>query len=167
MKKLFAKIKKTLRTFSQWVEGPESKKKKSKRKSVSKKVRKKQPAKKIKTKKIKKAAKIRQPKTKPKAVKKLPTVVKKTKPASAKPEEKLVGAVTHYYPKVKAAAVLIQKEPLRVHDKILIVGKKASFRQTVSSLQINRIPIEEGRKGEEVGIQTKKEVAEGDQVYKV
>lgn len=41
------------------------------------------------------------------------------------------------------------------------------FKQSVKSLQINRIPIEEGRPGEEVGLEVTKDVQVGDKVYRL
>jgi len=48
-----------------------------------------------------------------------------------------------------------------------IAGPASSFRQKVKSLQINSIPIDAGRPGEEVGLLVKENVAAGDKVYKI
>ncbi|PIW62707.1 MAG: hypothetical protein COW13_02490 [Candidatus Omnitrophica bacterium CG12_big_fil_rev_8_21_14_0_65_50_5] len=78
----------------------------------------------------------------------------------------VVGPVTHYFPKVKAAVIKLEK-PLSMGDTIVIAGKSGKIRQKVTSLQINRIPIDEGRAGEEVGLEVKKDVVVGDVVYRL
>lgn len=77
-----------------------------------------------------------------------------------------VGRVTHYFPKVKAAAILVEKEKISLGDHLIIVSHGKKIKQTVKSLQINRIPVDEGRPGEDVGIQVLKEVHTGAQVYR-
>ena len=77
-----------------------------------------------------------------------------------------IGYVTHYFPKVKAAVIKLEK-PLSMGDTIVIAGKSGKIRQKVTSLQINRIPIDEGRAGEEVGLEVKKDVVVGDVVYRL
>ena len=86
------------------------------------------------------------------------------------PAEKLpgifAGDITHYFPKVRAAVIKLEA-PLSLGDRIVIAGKEGSVRQKVASIQINRIPIHDGRKGEEVGLEVKQDVAVGDKVYKI
>ena len=78
-----------------------------------------------------------------------------------------MGTVTHYFPKVRAAAVKVEKISLTVGDRLIFRGKKGEFRQVLNSLQISRIPVESARRGEEVGIEVKQQVREGDKVFKV
>ena len=85
---------------------------------------------------------------------------------SQKQTQKEIAVVTHYFPKAGAAAMRILSEEIKMGDSLLFQGKKSSFVQKVVSLQINRIPIETGRAGEEVGLKVKKTVEEGDKVYK-
>ena len=76
----------------------------------------------------------------------------------------LAGTVTHYFPKVNAAVIKLKK-PLHVGDPVLIKGPKTNIRQTVGSMQINRIPIEKARAGQEIGLEVFKEVRPQDSIY--
>jgi hypothetical protein len=75
-----------------------------------------------------------------------------------------LGVVTHYYPKVKAA-VLKLKKPLALGEPIWIKGKTTDFRQTVGSMQIDRVPIPKARPGQEIGLEVLREVRPGDIVF--
>ena len=97
--------------------------------------------------KVKKRVVTRKPKQQKKAIKALP-----------------VGLVTHYYPNVKAAVIKL-KRPLSVGEPILIKGRATDFRQTVGSMQIDRVPIEKGKRGQEIGLEVMREVRQGDVVY--
>ncbi len=120
-------------------------KKKSKRKSKSK------------TKK--KVKKVR--KTKSKQKKKV--VRTKKKPQK---KEKLIGKVTHYFDKIKVAAIKLNA-PLKVGDQIRIVGGEVDFKQKVSSMEINHQKINKAKKGEEIGLKVKEKVREGYRVFKL
>lgn len=130
---------------------------KKKKKTVKKRVLKRKI---IKKKAIKKPAKKRVIKKKPakKAAKK-----KKTAPKKAK--EGLIGVVTHYFPHVRAAVIKL-KAPLKVGDIIKIKGHTTDFTQSITSLQIDRIPIAEAKKGQEIGLLVDSRVRQHDEVYK-
>ena len=132
-------------------------KKRSKKKSVKRKtVRKKRPAKK--KAQVKKKSKTAKPK---KGAKKPP--VKKGPKLPAEP----LGRVTHYFPQVKAAAVMIERERLRVGDTLYFKGHTTHFKQTVNSLQINHESVAAAAPGDEVGIQVKSRTREHDLVFKL
>jgi len=130
-----------------------------------------------------KKASIRKKRTKPRVKKaakgKAPKRVagkKKAAPAKRKglgplrtPEATLekIGEVTHYFPKVRAAAVMIKKDSLKIGDKIYIKGHTTNFKEKVMSIQLDRAPIQEGRKGQEIGLLVKSRVRIGDSVYRV
>lgn len=78
-----------------------------------------------------------------------------------------VGTVTHYFPNVQAGVIRIEETELREGDKIHITGETTNFKQQAKSMQINRIPIEHARLGEEIGLKVKDRVREGDKVYKI
>jgi hypothetical protein len=78
-----------------------------------------------------------------------------------------IGEVTHYFPHVKAAAVMILKDSLKVGDKIYIKGHTTDFKENINSIQLDRVPIEEGRKGQEIGLLVKSRVRIGDSVYRL
>ena len=118
---------------------------KKKKKVAKKKVVKKKPVKKSTARKL-----IRKAKT--------TTVTKKLK-------ENVIGVVTHYFPKVRAAVVKL-KAPLIMGDVIKIKGHTTDFTQTVTSLQIDRVPINSAKKGQEIGLLVDSRVRQHDVVYK-
>ena len=84
---------------------------------------------------------------------------------SVEKEGKLIGTISHYFPKVKAGVLTIQGVPLNLGDRILIKGHTTRLKQTVSSMQIDRAPISIGSKGDEIGLQVKQRVRVGDKVF--
>ena len=77
-----------------------------------------------------------------------------------------MGEITHFFPKVKAA-VLKAKIPLSIGDNIWIKGHTTNFKQIVTSMQINRVPINNAKKGDEIGLLVVSRVRHGDIVYKL
>lgn len=82
-----------------------------------------------------------------------------------KPKEKIIGIVTHYFPKVMAGVVKL-KAPLSVGDKIKIKGHTTDFTQAVNSMQIDHVPITKAKIGDEVGLLVNSRVRGNDKVYK-
>ena len=120
------------------------------------------------------------PKTKKRVVKRaVKKLVKKTKKRAVAKKSKVkklksavdsmvkVGEVTHYFPHVKAAALLVLKDSIRVGDGIYIKGHTTDFKEKIASIQLDRLPIQEGKKGQEIGLLVKKRVRIGDSVYKL
>lgn len=126
------------------------------------------PAKKKKTKKkiLKKKAIKRRPikrtAAKKKPAKKKSAVVKK---ALKSEKQKPIGAVTHYFPHVRAAVIKL-KTPLSVGDSIKVKGHTTDFTQKITSMQIDRVPINAGKKGDEIGLLVDSRVRQHDLVYK-
>lgn len=119
----------------------------------------------------KKAAKKKVIKRKKAAPKKKP-VIRKPKPkAKAKPKSAVkqkgtvIGTVTHYFPHVRAAVIKL-KSPLLISDTIKIKGHTTDFKQSVTSMQIDRVPIETAKKGDEIGLLVESRVRQHDLVYK-
>ncbi|MCX8189189.1 MAG: translation elongation factor-like protein [Nitrososphaeria archaeon] len=82
-------------------------------------------------------------------------------------EEKIeVGKVTHFYPKISVAVVVLTS-PLQVGDKILIKGKTTHVEQTVESMQIEKVNIQRAEAGQSIGLKVNGRVKEGDIVYKI
>ena len=131
-----------------------SKKKRQKRGSKAKKA--------VRKKAVKKKAK----KTVKKAVVKKGKKIAKKAPRVLESKEALIGKVTHYFPHVKAGAILIEKGTITLGDTIHIKGHTTDFKQKVKSLQINRAPIQTGKGGDEVGVLVKSRVRINDKVYK-
>ena len=143
------------------------KRKASKKKVLKKKPAKRAPAKKSKIKKpaAKKAAikKVRKPAVKKAANARKPQAKKPAKPK--RPQKGFLGEITHYFPKVRAAVIKLS-DSLSVGDRIKIKGHTTDFVQTVTSLQIDRVPIQVAKKGDEIGLQVDSRVRRGDQVTK-
>lgn len=117
-----------------------------------------------KVKKIKKAAGKAKVSRKPKKTKR---TTAKAKKELIDPSLEKIGEATHYFPHVNAAAVKIMKGSLHVGDEICIKGHTTDFREQVLSIQLDRKPIEEGKKGMEIGLMVKERVRRGDTVYRV
>lgn len=120
-----------------------------------------------------KAPAKRRPASKKKGAKKAPrkTAGKKAVRRAAKGGEALalekIGEVTHYFPKVKAAAVKIMKGTLAVGATIRIKGHTTDFEERVGSIQLDHITIDEGRQGQEIGLLVRSRVRAGDTVYRI
>lgn len=81
--------------------------------------------------------------------------------------EELIGAVTHYFGKAQVAGIKITDGELKVGDTIHIVGHTSDFTQTVDSMQIDRVPVETAKVGDEIGIKVAEHAREHDKVYRV
>ena len=79
-------------------------------------------------------------------------------------KEKVIGEITHYFPHVSAAVVKLSA-PLKIGDRIKVVGGGNEFEQEVASMQIDRKPIEDAKKGDEVGLEVTDKAREGYKVY--
>ena len=126
------------------------KKKSSKKKIIKKKVTKKKPFKKNLAKR--------------KAIKRI--LVKKKPVKAKKPKENVVGKITHYFPKVRAAVIKV-KSPISVGDNLKIKGHTTDFTQVISSMQIDRVSIDTAKKGDEIGLLVNSRVRRRDVVIKL
>jgi len=81
-------------------------------------------------------------------------------------EEVEIGQVTHYFGKVRVAAIKLT-DSLKVGDTIRIKGHTSDFTQKVDSMQLDRKPIEEASPGQEIGIVVTEHARPGDAVYRV
>jgi putative protease len=139
-----------------------------KKKKTVKKTKRAKPA----ARKVVKRAKAAKPRARKRAMKK-PAVkrrIKKIKLSAPKPPESVlekIGEVTHYFPHVNAAAVLLLKDGLRVGDKIYIKGHTTDFKETVESMQLDHVSIQEGKKAQEIGLQVRSRVRIGDGIYRI
>ncbi|MFA5100538.1 MAG: hypothetical protein WC547_06630 [Candidatus Omnitrophota bacterium] len=134
----------------------------------------KRPAKKLVKKPAKKPAK--KPVAKKRPVLKKKPLARKKPVASKKPlvkrkpvlalEGTLVGEITHYFPQVNAAVVTLQI-PLAVGDTIKVKGHTTDFTEQITSLQIDRVPVQTAKVGDEIGLQVKSRVRRGDIVTKL
>jgi len=81
-------------------------------------------------------------------------------------EKKLVGSITHFYPKISVAVVELQ-DTLKVGDKISIERPSGSFEQVVESMQIEHEDISEAKAGDAIGLKVDEKTREGAKVFKV
>lgn len=116
--------------------------------------------------KIKRAVKRPAKKTKAKRPAAKKVALRKAR-VSAELNLEKVGEVTHYFPHVKAAAVLILKDSLKVGDQIYIKGHTTDFKEKVASIQLDHAVVPEGNKGQEIGLLVKSRVRIGDSVYRI
>ncbi len=117
--------------------------------------------------KVKRSASKKRAKAKPKKIRsvKRKKIIKAK--VSAKEKGTLIGKVSHYFPHVKAGAIIIESRGgLAVGDNIRIKGHTTDFKQDIASMQIDRNPIEKASKGQEIGILVKSRVRIHDKVYK-
>ena len=98
--------------------------------------------------------------TKPLKIKKQ-TKAKQTKKPAPK---NLVGKVSHYFTNIGVGVIELTK-PLKVGDKISIQGTTTKFEQKIDSIQIEREPVSQAKKGDAIGLKVKKRVREHDKVY--
>jgi len=81
-------------------------------------------------------------------------------------KEKRIGKVTHYFGKIKVAAIKFS-QPVSVGEQIRIEGgNDTNFKMKISSIQFMGEKIQKSKKGQEVGIKVKNKVREGYKVYK-
>lgn len=76
-----------------------------------------------------------------------------------------IGTVSHYFNKIGVAALTLTGK-LAVGDTVKISGKDASITQVVSSMQIEKQPVESAKAGDDVAIKVDQPVKEGWEVFK-
>ncbi len=131
-------------------------------------------AKKTKKKRTKPAAKKRRVKKilKKKIItkKKIKKSPKKTRGAAAKKSPtaglEVLGKITHFFPHVNAGVIKLEK-PVSAGQEIYIKGHTTDFKEKIESMQIERVPVQEAKAGDEIGVLVKKRVRAGDTVYKI
>jgi len=85
-------------------------------------------------------------------------------------EEKKIGEVIHYFPKVSAAVVKFESSA-KLGDRIKIKGNRGESHeefdlvQEISSLQKDLNSVDSASAGDELGMKVEKEVREGDEVF--
>ena len=82
------------------------------------------------------------------------------------PEEE-VGVVVTYFAKPSVAAVEVTQGGIKNGDLLRYKGHTTDFTEEVTSMEIDRQPIEEAKVGDTIGLKVKERVREKDKVYKV
>ncbi len=93
------------------------------------------------------------------------TAAKKKRASAVKPVENVIGVITHYFPHVNAAVIKL-KAPLSVGDTIKIKGHTTDFTQAINSMQIDHVPVNSAKKGDEIGLLVDSRVRQHDVVIK-
>ncbi|MEM5804752.1 MAG: translation elongation factor-like protein [Candidatus Aenigmatarchaeota archaeon] len=81
-------------------------------------------------------------------------------------EKKLVGKVTHFFPKVSVAVIKLS-DALKIGDRISIEGRGQIIEQAVESMEVEHKKIPAAKKGDEIGMKVNGKAKEGDDVFKV
>ena len=81
------------------------------------------------------------------------------------PEEE-IGRVSTFFARPVVAGIDLTA-PIKVGDRIAILGHTTDMELTVESLQIQNADVQEAKPGDEVGIKVPDRVRRGDCVYKI
>lgn len=73
-----------------------------------------------------------------------------------------VGKVSHYFDKIGVAALTVTG-PLKMGDTVKI----GDLKQVITSMQIEMVPVEKAKKGDDVAIKVDQKVKEGEEVERV
>ncbi|HKQ30830.1 MAG TPA: hypothetical protein VJS66_06055 [Burkholderiales bacterium] len=122
--------------------------------------------KKVKKKTAKKKTAVRKAKAKKSAAKAKPAMsIVKSTPAAI-PGEDRIGVVTHYYNHLSVAIIKLETGTLRTGDTIHIKGHTSDFRQSVGSLEVDHVHVDQVQAGESFGLRVSEHAREHDVVYK-
>ena len=77
-----------------------------------------------------------------------------------------IGKVSDFFARPVVAGIELTA-PLKVGDKIRILGHTTDIEMVVDSMQINNVNVNEGKVGDAIGIKVSDRVRRGDKVYKV
>jgi len=80
--------------------------------------------------------------------------------------EEEVGSVSDFFARPVVAGIDLTA-PLKVGDKIHIMGHTTDMELVVESMQIQNVNVKEGKTGDAVGIKVPDRVRRGDKVYRV
>lgn len=75
-------------------------------------------------------------------------------------KEKEIGKVSHWYDKINVAVIKLTGA-LKKGDRVKFKRGQEEFEETIDSLQIDRAPVEAGKKGDEIAMKLSQKVKEG------
>lgn len=81
-------------------------------------------------------------------------------------KDKEIGVVTHYFGNISVGIIQLSAS-VKIGDNIQIKGAHDDFIQTIDSIQIEHEKVEEGKKGDCIGIKVAQKVHPNDKVYLV
>jgi len=79
--------------------------------------------------------------------------------------EKEIGKITHYFGHLSVGIIELQDD-LKVGETIHIKGAHDDFTQTVGALQLDHKDVQQGAKGQMVGLKVDRKVHPHDKVFK-
>ena len=82
-------------------------------------------------------------------------------------QEEKVGKVQKFFATPSVAAIEVIAGVLKIGDKLHFKGHTTDFEDTITSMQVDKDPIEEAKPGDLIGIKVKEKVREHDTVYKI
>lgn len=88
-----------------------------------------------------------------------PAVRKAAKPVA-------IGLVSHYFTNIKVAVVELTA-PLKVGDRIRIVGATTNIEQRVASIHIEHASVPQAKAGDAIGLKAADRCRNGDTVYRL
>jgi putative protease len=77
-----------------------------------------------------------------------------------------IGQVSDFFARPVVAGIELTA-PLKIGDRIHIVGHTTDLELTVESMQINNVDVTEAKPGDAVGIKISDRARRGDKIYKV
>ena len=81
--------------------------------------------------------------------------------------EDQIGVVVNYYAKLGVAALKVTNGTIKTGDLLKYKGHTTDFAEAVTSMEIEKQPVEQAQAGDLVGVKVKERVREKDKVYKV
>ena len=82
-------------------------------------------------------------------------------------KETRVGTVVNFFSRPMAAAVIVEAPSLARGDAIRIVGRATDLYHRITSLELDRRPVERAARGETVGIRLTAPVRRHDAVFRL
>ncbi|MBU3935145.1 hypothetical protein KJ909_00545 [Patescibacteria group bacterium] len=79
---------------------------------------------------------------------------------------KRVGKIVNYLDHIKVAVLVVDEDTVKVGDTIRI-GEEGGMEIKVSSMQIDHLPVDEVKAGQDCGLKVEEDVKKGSSVYKV
>ncbi|HEY3447259.1 MAG TPA: hypothetical protein VGK67_12880 [Myxococcales bacterium] len=78
-----------------------------------------------------------------------------------------VGHVNKFFDKIGVGMIQVTQGELAVGDTIHIKGNSTDLTATISSMQVQRQPVQAAKVGDEAGIKLESKVRPNDKVFKV
>jgi len=86
--------------------------------------------------------------------------------SAATESKEYVGKIVHFYSNAKAGSIKIESNEIKVGDEICIIGNTTGIeKMKIESMQVNNLPVQVGKRGDEVAIKLPERVRKNDDVY--